>query len=78
MTDQPLTEVTIDTAGPTIIIKSAEDLATVQAAAMSMFREAMELYPLPRPVGDVGFVNADRSAGPEYVSAHQVDLRSGS
>lgn len=71
------TEVTIDTAGPTITIKAYVDLDTAKAAALEPFREAMALYPIPKALGPVGFANVERSSGPEYASAHPIDLRSG-
>lgn len=70
-----MTEVIIDTAGPTITVRSDDDLTTVADKAMELFRDAMALYPLPKPIGDIGFVNTERSAGPEYVSAHPIDMR---
>jgi hypothetical protein len=70
-----MTEVIIDTAGPSITVRSADDLDTVAAKAMELFRDAMALYPLPQAVGPVGFVSHERANGPEYVSAHPIDLR---
>lgn len=45
MTDQPLTEVTIDTHGPTITIKAAEPVEVVLAAALTAFDHAHQHYP---------------------------------
>lgn len=43
MIDHPITEVCIDTPGPTITVKARGDLETVAAKAMDLFREVHEL-----------------------------------
>ncbi len=55
-----MTEVIIDTAGPTITVRADDALDIVAAKAMELFRDAMALYPLPKPIEQVGFIHTER------------------
>lgn len=57
-----MTEVIIDTAGPTITVRSSDDLDKVRAVAMDLFRETLALCPMPKQSETaIGFANNERS-----------------
>ena len=67
-----MTKVDITTAGHTVIVESDEDLNTVAAKALQLWRDTRDPK-LDRVHGASGFV-AERSE-PSYVSGHDADLR---
>lgn len=73
MTDQPLTEVTIDTHGPTITVKAAESLEVVLDAALRAYERASRDYPLrtdhPGLAYGVGFHGELRDTPPAQPSS---------
>lgn len=71
MTDQPLTEVIIDTHGPTITIKAAGTLDEVLTAALKAFHEARVHFPGPNKdtAGHVGFSGQLRDTPPAQPSS---------
>lgn len=71
MTEQPLTEVIIDTPGPTITIKAAERLDVVLAAALKAYDHTRD-HPRPEPqpglAHGVGFQGELRDTPPAQPS----------
>jgi hypothetical protein len=65
MTDQPITEVIIDTPGPTITVRAAADLHTVAAVATILFDHAAQRHAVERDqIHGAGFTT-DRRESPD-------------
>lgn len=57
MTDQPITEIIIDTSGPTITIRAAVPLDEAVAAAERLYQRAAQDYPPRRPEPQPGLAH---------------------
>lgn len=69
-------KVVIDTPGPTITVEADAALDDVAAKALELFQAAGGW---PQQGNTVGFgtvaSSTERSSGPDYVSAHPIDLK---